>query len=184
MITRKPSRHFASGGTRPIPTSDLFCLGKCSGSLSQLELLDLAAGRARKLIHDLHTFRPELLRHLGVAQIGPYRPQIDRASAAGNDEGAAALAEPRIRKTDHGNRDHSRMLVEQVLDLGNWHVLSAPDQDVLHPARDADVAVVVHVGEIAGIKPSIAVEGRKLRPLVVALENLGAANQQSPRLPR
>src|SRR5215831_15444103 len=126
MITRKPSWHFVSGGTRITLISDLFCISKHGSDLSQLEFLDLAAGGARKVSHDLHTFRPELFCHLRVTQIGLYRVEIDGAPGAGNDERAAALAEPSIRKADHGDGSNGRMLVERVL--------PAPDQDVLHPA--------------------------------------------------
>src|SRR5437660_9998565 len=112
MIMRKPSRRLASGGTRPTPINDedqrnttapLLCFGKRRGDLFQLELLNLAAGGTRKLTHDLDTFRPELLRHLGFAQIGLHSGQMDRAPGPRNDERAPSLAEPRARTADHGH---------------------------------------------------------------------------------
>src|ERR1700732_3382566 len=191
MTMRKPSRRFASGGTRPTPiydedernaTAPLLCFGKRRRDLFQLELLNLAAGGTRKLSHHLDTFRPELLRHLGFAQIGLHSGQIDRAPGPRNDERAAALAEPRVRKADHGDRGNRGMLVEEVLDLDDRYVFPAPDQDVLYPARNTNVAFLVHVSEITGIEPSIAVEGLQIWPLVIALEHLGAANEQASRL--
>src|SRR6266481_3228653 len=193
MTMRKPSRRFASGGTRPTPINDedewnvtapLLCFGKRRGDLFQLELLNLTAGGTRKLTHHLNTLRPELLRHLGFTQIGLHSGQIDRAPGPRNDERAAALAEPRVRKADHGDRGHRGMLVEQVLDLDDRYVFPAPDQNVLYPARNADVAVIVRVGEIAGIEPSLAIESLQLRPLVIALKHLSAANEQASRLTR
>src|ERR1700730_4338828 len=168
MTMREPLRRFAGGGTRPTPINDedernatarLLCFGKRRGDLFQLELLNLAAGRTRKLSHHLDTFRPELLRHPGFAQIGLHSGQITRAPGPRNDERAAALAEPRVRKADHGDRGNRGMLVEQVLDLDDRYVFPAPDQNVLYPTRNADVAVIVRVGEIAGIEPSLAIEG-------------------------
>jgi hypothetical protein len=34
MIMPKPSLHFASGGTLPIPINDLYCTGKGGGELA------------------------------------------------------------------------------------------------------------------------------------------------------
>src|ERR1700730_8892386 len=167
MTMRKPSRRFASGGTRPTPiydedernaTAPLLCFGKRRGDLFQLELLNLAAGGTRKLTHHLDPFRPELLRHLGFAQIGLHSGQIDRALGPRNDECTAAFTEPGIWKTDHCDSSDRGMLVEQVLDLDDGYIFSAPDKDILYPARNADVAVVVHVGEVTGIEPSLAIE--------------------------
>src|ERR1700741_2815546 len=141
MITPRPSPRFASGAIPPIPINDLRRVSKARRDLAQLELLDLAAGRARKLGHDLYSFGPELLRHPGIAQVSLYDRQIDGASGAGNDERTASLAEPSIREADDGDRGHRRMLIEQVLDLDDRDVLPAPDQNVLHATRNADVAV-------------------------------------------
>src|ERR1700740_224374 len=101
MITRKPSLRFASDEIRAIPISDLFLIRECGSDLPQLELPDLAAGSARKFSQDLDPFRPALLCHPGLDEIGLHCGQIDRAACARHDERAAALAEPGIRKANH-----------------------------------------------------------------------------------
>ncbi len=116
-------------------SSHTTCIGKRRGDLLQLELTDLAAGGARQVGDHLDTFRPELLGHLAVAQIGLHRRQIDGTAGARDDERAASFAEPGVRETNHCDPGHRGMFVEQVLDFDDWDVFPAPDQDVASPGR-------------------------------------------------
>ena len=70
------------------------------------------------------------------------------------------------------------MFEQQVLDLDDRHVLAAADDDVLDAAVDADVALIVDVGEIAGVEPTLGVERLHVRALVVAETHLRAAHHQ------
>src|SRR5437899_11546426 len=67
------------------------------------------------------------------------------------------------------------MLEQQVLDIEYRHVLAAANDNVLDTAVDANIALVVHIGHIAGIKPALGVERLHLLALVVAEAHLRAA---------
>src|SRR5581483_10260217 len=86
------------------------------------------------------------------------------------DEGRHDLAPPLVGDADDGALGHRRMLEQHVLDLPGIDVLAAPDDHVLQPALDADVAAPVHRGQVAGVVPAVGVDGprRGLGHVVVA----------------
>ena len=76
------------------------------------------------------------------------------------------------------------MPVQDVLHLGAVHVLAAGDDHVLRPVDEVDVALVVHVAEVAGAVPPVDERGGRLLGLVpVADHDVGAADER-PRRPR
>src|ERR1700738_4238036 len=68
------------------------------------------------------------------------------------------------------------MRVEELLDLARIDVLAAADDHVLDPPNDADVAVLVHRGEVAGVHPALLVD--RLGSLVGVLP--AAAHHEIP----
>ena len=72
------------------------------------------------------------------------------------------------------------MRVQEVLDLARVDVLAAANDGVLGAALEAEVAVGVHDGEVAGVQPAFGVDGlgggRGI--VVVALHHQIAARAQ------
>ena len=62
-----------------------------------------------------------------------------------------------VRHGDDGHLLDRRVAVQRLLDLGDGNVLAAADDDVLGAAGDSDVALFVHVGDVAGVKPAFLV---------------------------
>src|SRR3970282_2313467 len=60
------------------------------------------------------------------------------------------------RHADNGRLVHRRVLLQHRLDLPRRDVLAAADDQVLRPAGDVDVAVVVHPADVAGVEPAAA----------------------------
>src|SRR6266851_3780053 len=106
-----------------------------------------------------------------------HRREVDRVARLRYDKGAAAFAQAGVGITDNRDRGDGRMLVEKIFDLHYRNVLAAPDQNVLHPTRDANVAFVIHAGEIARVEPALRIERFQLWLLVITCEHLTAAHQ-------
>ena len=68
------------------------------------------------------------------------------------------------------------MLVEQFLDLARGDVLAAADDDLLQPPGDAEVAVGLAQGDVAGVQPTVGVDGlgRGLGHVIVAQHHVVA----------
>ena len=65
-----------------------------------------------------------------------------------------------VGRRHHGDLRHARHVGEQLLDLGGAHVLAAPDDDVLHPVGDGEVALGVEHADVAGPEPPVRVDRR------------------------
>ena len=63
--------------------------------------------------------------------------------------GRHVLAEDRVRHAGHGRLGHRRVFEEGGLHLAGHHVVAAPDDDLLLPADDPEMAVGVEVAEVA-----------------------------------
>src|ERR1700751_5121074 len=80
-------------------------------------------------------------------------------------EGYGLLAEHPIGLADDRSLEHPGMGVQDILDLLRVDVLPAPDDQVLDPVDQGEVAVVVEPADVAGVQPSAAQRlGRLLRP--------------------
>src|SRR5690606_13279529 len=101
----------------------------------------------------------------------------ERGFAAGrrDDDRAAALAETFVGDADDRDGGDRRMVLELLLDLSDADVLAAADHNVLDPAGDLEVAILVQAPQIAEPVP-LAVEGaaRQLGITHVANENVRA----------
>ncbi len=70
-------------------------------------------------------------------------------------EGHDVLAEDRVLDADHGHLVDGRVRLDGVLDVGRVDVVAAPDDDVLAPPDDVEVAVLVEAAEVAGDQPAV-----------------------------
>src|SRR6478736_7932299 len=99
-------------------------------------------------------------------------------------EGYGLLAEYPIWLPDDRSLEHPGMGVEDVLDLLRVDVLPAPDDQVLDPVDQGEVAVVVEPADVAGVQPSAAQRlGRLLPPAEVAAHDVRAADDHLAGLP-
>src|ERR1700683_5723851 len=74
------------------------------------------------------------------------------------------------------------MLEQQILNFEDRHILATANNDVFDPPVDADVTLVVHVGEIPRVEPAFRVERLDVGPLVVAQAHLRAPHLEEARL--
>src|SRR6478735_1635544 len=153
--------------------------------LSHLDLADLAGDRHRVLVDDLDVARDlvvgELARGVGADGVG-----VERV-------GAVAELDPRTQLLAVllvGDADHLHVLdvgvgVEELLDLAWVDVLPTADDHVLDPADDVAVAVLAHLGEVAGVHPAVGVDGLGglLGVVPVAEHHRVAAGAELPGLP-
>ena len=145
--------------------------------------LHLVRRGLRQIGDDLDAFRPILFRDLVLRHQRLHASQIERLAGTQHHKCAGAFAQPRVRISDDRRRKHGGMLEQQVLDIEDRHVLAAADDDVLDAAVDADVALVVHVGHVAGVEPTLGVERLHVLALVVAEAHLRAAHLEQPFSP-
>src|SRR5207302_5265598 len=75
-----------------------------------------------------------------------------------------------VRHADGLHVADFRMRVQELFDLARVDVFAAPNDHVLQPAHDVDVAVLAHHGKIAGVHPARAVDcgGRRGRVVPVS----------------
>ncbi|MNE98793.1 hypothetical protein D3C80_1973620 [compost metagenome] len=60
-----------------------------------------------------------------------------------------------VRNANHRTHGHLGMAGDDVLDLGGIHVLAAADDHVLEAVDNEQVALLVHVGAVAGEQPTV-----------------------------
>ena len=73
------------------------------------------------------------------------------------------------------------MGMEEVLHLARVDVLTTANDGIFGPPLEAEVAVGVHDGEIAGVQPALGVDGGgrwRRRVVVIALHDQVAARTQ------
>ena len=89
-----------------------------------------------------------------------------------------------VRRADHRRLDHGRVRVEHVLDVLGIDVLPAGDDHVLLAVDDEQVAVLVTVADVAGVKPAVADRRRgRLGRAPVLADHRGRADQDLAQLP-
>src|SRR5690606_31139225 len=74
----------------------------------------------------------------------------------GDDDRLDLLSEDRIGDADHGGVLYLGMVQQGRLDLERRDVLAAASDDLLHPAAEIEIAVLVHAARIPGMEPEIA----------------------------
>ena len=92
--------------------------------------------------------RSEEIRHRG---------QINRLPLLRHHDSATTLAQPLVGIGHNGNLADGGMLVEKRLDLHDRNILAAANDHVLRPAGDPDVALIIDLGEVAGVEPSLGI---------------------------
>lgn len=60
-------------------------------------------------------------------------------------------------------RNDRWMLIQQVLDFHDRKVLATANDDVFGSTINTDVPVVINIGKVTGIEPSISIGGIELR---------------------
>src|SRR5580700_3841908 len=72
--------------------------------------------------------------------------------------GAQFLAVMLVRDAEHLHLEDLRMAIKEFLDLARVDVLAAADHDVLDPAYDIAITLVVDHREISGMHPARRVD--------------------------
>ena len=90
--------------------------------------------------------------------LGVHFPAGLHAHEAGDD-----LAPSVVRQADHGDLRHIGVLQQRVLDFGREQVLAAPDNHLLHPPGNAQIALPVERAEVARMQPAVGVDGVRRR---------------------
>src|SRR5690348_740339 len=129
------------------------------GGLAHLDLADLAACRHREVLDDPNVTRDLVVGQLAVGEC----PDVGRCHqwCAGTKPypGHDLFTESRVRHPDDLDVLHVLVGVQELLDLAWRDVLPAPDDHVLEPAGDGDIAVRVHGGQVTGVHPARGVDG-------------------------
>src|SRR5580693_1657880 len=75
-----------------------------------------------------------------------------------NDPGGHGLAEPGVGHPGDGDFGDGRMAVQELFNLRRIDVFTAANDQFTAAAYDPEVAIVAAPGEIAGMKPAIAID--------------------------
>ena len=61
------------------------------------------------------------------------------------------------------------MLEQSVFDFRGKHVLASPDNHILYPAGDFQIALIIHTAQISGVQPTVCIDSftRRLGVVVV-----------------
>src|SRR5207248_6164801 len=115
-------------------------------------LLDLAGRVARQLVEE-----GDPAGHLVVGEaLREERTQlldVEHLPGCGDDEGGQVLTQHLVGHADYRRLENGSVLEEGVLDIGGVDVVAAPDDDLLRPADDVEIAVLVEPAEITGMEP-------------------------------
>src|SRR5215210_6013729 len=99
------------------------------------------------------------------------------------DEGLDGLAPVLIRDTYRDGLGHVGVLEEDLFHLARVDVVAGSQDHIFLPVHDVEVAVLVHLRDVAGVQPAVF-EGccRLLGHVEVALHYLRALDDELPRL--
>src|SRR5450830_1095017 len=87
----------------------------------------------------------------------------------GDDRQADPLAQALIGNREANRLGYARMAVGQILDARRVDIVAAANDQILHAADHLQVAALVEAAEIAAHEPSVRVERRLSRALVVEI---------------
>src|SRR5712692_405832 len=144
--------------------------------LVKLLLVELADRRFRQVGPDLHR-----LHHLVLAEL-VLEKDLELVECQGGrialqfDEGLGRLATIRIMNADDADLLDGRMLEYGLLDDARVDVIAAAKQHVLGAVDDIDIAVCIHVTDIASAQEPVGShhDGRGFWILPVTLHHVGA----------
>src|ERR1019366_5021435 len=128
--------------------------GRRGQLILELRLQDLACGVAGELVDDL-----DAPRHLVVRQrAGTVLSELvsrRRRPGREHDHGGHVLAQHWVRDSHHGGLDDVGMLEQHGLDVAGVDVVATPDDDVLLPPDDVEVAVLVEARQVSAVEPAV-----------------------------
>jgi len=121
---------------------------------------DLAAAGLRQALDEVDLLGPgdgpELVGHLLLELV--LEGAGGRRSGLEQHEAVDGVALELVGQADGGGLRHGGMAHQGALDLGRAQAVSADLEDVVAPADDPEVAVLVHLGRVAGVVPALALE--------------------------
>src|SRR5690606_5891343 len=143
----------------------------------QHALYDLPRRRHRHLVDDEQALRPAHLRDATRAEKRAQFVEFDPGARLQGQAGADAFTENVIRHRNDSGHDNGIVLDDGILDIGWIDLYPAAVDQILHPAGDGDVPLVVPDGEVAGPEPSVTGEGGRIGCIIlhVARQNREAA---------
>lgn len=119
----------------------------------------LCRAGSRKGVEDLQLFGDLLAHDPGGAQVLADLSQCRRLATGhrGND-GAHPLTKDAVGQPDHGDLGDGGVSGKELLHLLSRNVLAVPDDDVLEPSGDLQVAGRMDAAEVSGSEPPVNVE--------------------------
>src|SRR5580704_18613715 len=134
----------------------------------------LAGWRHRQLVHLDQHLGQLVVRHLALEE-GDHLGERQMMPRLRDHAQAIALAEPGVRDADHGGMQDLGMGVEDLLDLAGKELLAAAIDDLLAPADDLDIGLVIDIApEIAAAKPAVGGEGLGVGAGIVVVAEMHA----------
>ena len=122
-----------------------------------------------------------LVRGEPFSTVGPKLVGCRSGDAADRTyEGGDDLTPLFVGDTDDRDFGHTGVGVEDVFDLAGVDVLASPDDHVFDPALDAQVAAIIHGGQVPGVVPAVGVDRRhgRIGGSVVAVHDQIAAGAE------
>src|SRR6185503_11506140 len=142
-------------------------------------LLYLPRDRHRELLHEADVLRHLVVRNL-LATERADRLGIAALARLQLDPRAHHFAVAAVRHAEHLHVLDLRVAIQELLDLARRDVFAAADDQVLHAADDIAVAGCIERRQIAGVHPTLRVDGLPGLVFVVpvAVHHAVAARQQ------
>src|SRR6516162_2910541 len=124
---------------------------------AQQVLLNLARHRLREAVHEAHIARHLVVGDLSATELADVlfgRPD----SIAQPDASADLFTIPVVRNPHHGDIEHRRMAIEELLDLPWIDVFSTADDHVFDAPDDIAVPLLIEDREVTGAHPSALID--------------------------
>ena len=118
--------------------------------------------------------------------MGEQRVGVGSGTGLGHDESHDGLAGAWIGLAHHRDLGDLGVLEQRLFDLGRIDVEAGHDHEVLGPVDEAQLAVVVRDGDVAGAEPSVTGQrtGGGGGVVPVAREDVGAVDPDLTRVAR
>ncbi len=147
--------------------------GAVGGLLSQFMARELADRRARQFIDEFERGRDLVLAELAGEKRFKLIQREGVGAGAQFDESFRRLAAVFVGNSDHDHFLHAGVLVDRLLDHLRIDVEAAGDDHVLLAVDQIEIAVRIHVADIAGQKAAVSKSFRGfLRPVPVAFGDI------------
>src|SRR5215469_5312767 len=130
-----------------------------SNTAAQFGLFDLADVGERKLLNDLDSLGPFVLRDAARGEKLAHRGKVKPLPVADSDVGARFFAESGVGHRHNRSRVDSRMSNQVRFDVFGVDLLTAAIDHVLDSSLDDDIAGRMHPDEVAGAVKPVGREG-------------------------